>query len=391
MPKCSGPISWTRGWSTPRGLPTEVGVRRLEERPRERVMAMRRASTKTDWAHLIFAAGGSELGFLKTKPTYQGTSYFLLAMDPFFKGGPRIKYDVPFSFLNQLSAFARGVLSASQPGGPLDTVSSPSTTESWSYDAVGNWSSVTLNSNTTNRTHNQQNEATAVGTHNLTFDKNGNTTTDDQGHTLIYDGWNRLVAVKSGSTTLEAYSYDGLGRRITENPGTLRDIYFSSAWQVVEEDVSGTMQDQYVWSPVYVDDLIERDTPTQRLYVQQDANWNVTALVNTSGSVVERYIYDPFGTVTYLNASWGTISGSAYGWVYLHQGGSLDTATGLYEFRNRDYSPTMGRWIENDPLGFAAGDANWYRYVGNQATDWTDPEGLTPTVDYLESPLPPFQ
>src|SRR6266852_6866273 len=98
MPKCSGPISWTRGWSTPRGLPTEVGVRRLEERPRERVMAMRRASTKTDWAHLIFAAGGSELGFLKTKPTYQGTSYFILG-PPLKKWSiASKKYDVPFYF-----------------------------------------------------------------------------------------------------------------------------------------------------------------------------------------------------------------------------------------------------------------------------------------------------
>jgi RHS repeat-associated protein len=290
--------------------------------------------------------------------------------------------------LNQLSAFTRGVLSASQQGGPLDTVSSPSTTESWNYDAVGNWSSVTLNSNTTNRTHNQQNEVTAVGSSNLAFDKNGNTTTDDQGHTLTYDAWNRLVTVKNGSTTLEAYSYDGLGRRVTENPGTLRDIYFSQDWQIVEEDISGSMQDQYVWSPVYTDAMIERDTPTQRLYVQQDANWNVTALVNTSGSVVERYTYDPYGKVTYLNASWGTISSSAYAWVHQHQGGRLDTATGMYSFRHRDYSPTLGRWMQVDPVGYRTGDRNLYRYVNNAPTQFADSSGLTPTVDLETMPIP---
>jgi RHS repeat-associated protein len=136
------------------------------------------------------------------------------------------------------------------------------------------------------------------------------------------------------------------------------------------------MQDQYVWSPVYVDAMIERDTPTQRLYVQQDADWNVTALVNTSGSVVERYVYDPYGSVTYLNATWGTISSSAYSWIYLYQDGRLDNATALYSFRKRDYSGTLARWLEDDPLSFDAGDSNFYRFVGNDPAANTDSSGL---------------
>jgi RHS repeat-associated protein len=171
------------------------------------------------------------------------------------------------------------------------------------------------------------------------------------------------------------YSYDGLGRRTTENPGTLRDIYFSSAWQVVEEDVSGSMQDQYVWSPVYIDAMVERDTPSQRLYVQQDANWNVTALVNVSGIVVERYIQDPYGSVTYLNASWGALSRSAYSWVYIYQGSRLDNATGLFSFRLRDYSPTLGRWVQVDPVGFQGNDVNTYRSIEDSPTTGLDPTG----------------
>jgi RHS repeat-associated protein len=277
--------------------------------------------------------------------------------------------------LNQLTGFARGTLSASQQGGQLDTVTSPSTTEGWALDAMGNFTSVTLNGTPTSRTTNQQNEVTAVGSNSLTFDKNGNMTTDDQGHTLVLDAWNRLVVVKSGSTTLEAYTYDGLGRRITENPGTLQDIYFSSAWQVLEEDVAGSMQDQYVWSAVYVDAMTERDTPTQRLYVQQDANWNVTALVNTSGSVVERYVYDPYGAVTYLTATWGSLSGSAYAWHYLFQDGRQDQATRLYNFQHRDYSATLARWISADPLRYDAGDTNLYRFAADAPVDYVDPGG----------------
>src|SRR5581483_167074 len=73
MPKCSGPTCWTRGWSTPRGLPTDMGTRRPEGRLREREVAMRQASKKMDRAHPIFAAGASERELFKTKPTYQGT------------------------------------------------------------------------------------------------------------------------------------------------------------------------------------------------------------------------------------------------------------------------------------------------------------------------------
>jgi RHS repeat-associated protein len=112
------------------------------------------------------------------------------------------------------------------------------------------------------------------------------------------------------------------------------------------------------------------------LWVQQDANWDVTALVNGLGAVVERYVYDPYGVVTVLSAAWGTLSGSIYAWIYGHQGGRFDPTTGLYSFRYRDLSPVLGRWLQVDPLGFAAGQMNLSQYVGNGPTSASDPIGL---------------
>jgi hypothetical protein len=40
------------------------------------------------------------------------------------------------------------------------------------------------------------------------------------------------------------------------------------------------------------------------------------------------------------------------------------------------YDATIGRWTSEDPIGFAAGDANLYRYVHNGPTNATDPSGL---------------
>jgi RHS repeat-associated protein len=175
------------------------------------------------------------------------------------------------------------------------------------------------------------------------------------------------------------------------------DLYYSDAWQVLEERVGGQTMVQYVWSPVYVDALILRDRDTngdgtldERLWVVQDANYNVTALLDNSGNVVERYIYDPFGSVTVLDANWVERSaGSQFAWHYLHQGGRYDDVSGLYHFRYRDYSPTLGRWTSLDPIRYEAGDVNLYRTVCNAPTVYVDPFGLDNDIpDAVAVPLP---
>jgi uncharacterized protein RhaS with RHS repeats len=50
----------------------------------------------------------------------------------------------------------------------------------------------------------------------------------------------------------------------------------------------------------------------------------------------------------------------------------------VYDYRNRFYSPALGRFLQTDPLRFAASDINIYRYVRNGAANWTDPFGLDP-------------
>jgi RHS repeat-associated protein len=286
--------------------------------------------------------------------------------------------------LNQLTEFRRGVLSDTNSDGVPDTVASASRSQSWGFDALGNWTTLTTDGTPQSRTHNQQNQVTQVGGTPLTFDANGNLTQDETGKRYEHDAWNRVARVKnSGGATLVSYQYDFLSRRIVENPGTARDLYYSAAWQVLEERVGGQAQVQYVWSPVYVDALVLRDRDAdsngsleERLWVQQDANFNVTALVDGSGNVVERYVYDPYGSVTILAPNWTVRASSSYDWVYLHHGGRLDGTSGLYHFGIRDYSSSLGRWAEMDPLGFAARDNNLYRAVANSPTNATDPSGL---------------
>ena len=71
----------------------------------------------------------------------------------------------------------------------------------------------------------------------------------------------------------------------------------------------------------------------------------VTALVDTSATVVERYGYEAYGTPRFMNASFGAISESAYDFNVLYDSYRWDEESGYYQVRNRYLHPTLGRWL----------------------------------------------
>jgi RHS repeat-associated protein len=286
--------------------------------------------------------------------------------------------------LGRLTGSARGTLNAAKDG--IDGTVGRSQT--WDFDALGNWDSVTTDGATQARTANRRNEITSVGGATTpTYDANGNLATDETGRTFTYDAWNRLVEVRDASNAIVAtFRYDALGRRVRETRGGVtRDLYYSAGGQVLQESGGGPGASQYVWSPVYVDALVERDRDTdglspvynERLYAAQDGKYDVTAVFDTSGNVVERDAYDPYGQATALTPA-GTVKagGTGYAWDRLHQGLQYVPEAGLYADRARWLSPSLGRFTTTDPLGFGGGDANLYGYVGQAPTDGFDPSGL---------------
>ena len=286
------------------------------------------------------------------------------------------------------------------------SITTPSTlslnSESWTSNPLGDSKQVTIDGTAQVREYNSQNELIKQQDATPAYDKNGNEIADGQGDTFIYDAWNRLVQEKSSQeknsqgTVVASYTYDALGRRIqmTEG-GPTTDLYYSMQGQVLEErqetPQGQPVSAQYVWSPVYVNALVLRDDQfsngkaAQRLYALQDANCNVTALVGkvttpsgTQWQVVERYAYDPYGQMLIMNPDWtlrqapGIGCVSNFNWHYLFQGGYYDYVTGLYHIGARDYSRTQQRWLQQDPLGYRAGDADLYRFVGNNPVNHTD-------------------
>ncbi|MCX6997962.1 MAG: RHS repeat-associated core domain-containing protein, partial [Kiritimatiellaeota bacterium] len=130
----------------------------------------------------------------------------------------------------------------------------------------------------------------------------------------------------------------------------------------------------------------------ERLYYTGDAHFNVTALVNTSGVVVERYEYDPYGKVTVLSSDFtGVRPTSLYDNQVLFSGYRFDPETGLYKVRHRDFHSTLGvwttrdpiadpvfvtlnQWLSRDPIG-ERGGKNLYTFVNNNALCYIDDLG----------------
>jgi len=211
-------------------------------------------------------------------------------------------------------------------------------------------------------------------------------------HEHIYDAWNRLVKVTQGATTIAEYAYDGFRRRTLHkvyDGGSLdhtRHNYYSNRWQLLEErmDNSSNAAQQHVWGRRYIDDVVLRDRDTtnpangtldERLYTMQDANYNVTAIADTSGDVQERYAYTPYGEPKFSTPAFANRANSNFDWETLYAGYRRDGDTGEYFVRNRVYNTLLGIWLTRDPIGYKS-DENLCAYVGGSPLVTVDPSGL---------------
>jgi len=254
-----------------------------------------------------------------------------------------------------------------------------SSTLQFTYDASGNRVKVDESGVTIDYTSNTLNQYTQVGDFIPSYDANGNLGAIVD-WAYQYDALSRLVSASNEKITAHFW-YDARNRVIArsyqtadaDKPTLTLNTY--DDWNLIEErDESGIQTARYVHGP-RIDEIVVMKNAHGAFYPHRDAIGSVTMLTDSEGKLAERYHYSVTGEVTIYDPSGTELSNSTIDNRWLFTGREWLSEIGLYDYRNRVYSPQLGRFLQTDPVRFQRGEVNLYIYVLNDFLNRIDPCG----------------
>jgi len=230
-----------------------------------------------------------------------------------------------------------------------------------------------------------------------------------------WDALNRLIKVElkgAPNVTVAEISYDVMNRRVWREADEDQDgtpdeelIYVWDGWRNIEERDYSTedLLRDYVYG-TYIDEVVHgrsdfwdgstlgpdgdfADSKEQFYYTTNNL-YSVAALIDTSGNVIERYEYLPYGAVTVytgagVDSTWFTSDDATSSYSDIQHvtftGRRSDPESELMYFRNRYYSPELGRFVGRDPLGYVD-SLNVYAYAKAQPSGIVDALGESVSV-----------
>lgn len=255
-------------------------------------------------------------------------------------------------------------------------------------------------------------------TTSYTYDKAGNRLTSTLGATgtsYIYDAADQLTSTTSGTTTT-AYGYDGEGNQTKAGAdtytydlaGQISAATVAGSNYTYDHDPSGnqvtaskdgTVTTRTQWDPnaplpimateydsawaikqSYRYDPLGQPAATETgagalFYYHHDTQGSPVDVTGSTGTLYQRWAYDPYGTRVLGTATTGAPASTPS-----YTGARYETTTGSLDLHARQYNTTTGRFNRSDP---ATPDRNSayvsaYAYADNTPTVYTDPSGLTP-------------
>ena len=261
--------------------------------------------------------------------------------------------------------------------------------ETFTYDAVGNRLSkrrTGLNPESVDYVYNARNQLVSSSDgKTYTYDANGNCISIASPGgviTMTYDVLNRLTGY-SGPNGSEQITYRGAGWH---------------KWGISETGIDGNTA---ITGFLYdgnnvVADYAGSERRLSRLYATAGIDRNISmTVVNGPNPGNYYYTHDGLGSVRTLTDGAGVVQNrydyTAFGEPipgmpenipqrYGYTGRENNAIAGDMHYRNRNYTPAIGRFDRRDPIGYIAG-SNLYSYVDNEPNVYTDPFGLIVKID----------
>lgn len=182
---------------------------------------------------------------------------------------------------------------------------------------------------------------------------------------LTYNQSQQIKTAQSGSTNAR-YEYDASGRRMAKEVNGEREEYLMLGQEVLKTfDGAGNVKADYFLG-------------LGREGIKTNGNWNyylgdglgsTALLTDDSGNTVAAYDYEDYGATTQIAGDAGVYN------PYRYTGQEWDAELSMYNLRARHYSPSLGRFLARDPIGYAGG-TNLVAYCEGDPVNRRDPSGL---------------
>ena len=236
-------------------------------------------------------------------------------------------------------------------GAMLNNSGSLLNTYSYNYDLIGNRIQAEKDSDITSYSSNIVNQYTQINSAVPTYDQDGNMLTNGSWN-YTWNGENRMTVAQNAARKVE-FSYDYMGRCFERKEYTAssndswnldKTVYIVyDDYKQIAEYVNEELHQQYAWDSAGLDTVAFMSKSNSVYMYWTDGNKNVLKLFDTAGEQAS-YSYDPFGKITTAEGSLAAENPFRFSSEYHND------ITGLVEYIYRKYDPSLGRWINRDPV-----------------------------------------